>query len=303
MKSITKTITLTPDDNRAVWVLMSDLHIGALSVDENAIRADVETIASNPSWNVLLLGDVVNAQNRKHHHYKESEHKQWLSGQDDVVGAEINYATDMLAPIASQIVGYVAGNHEHNQLKYADRDVYYEIAYRLTAPIGKKAPDIMLGYNGYVSVAYQYRYKTNKTGDRSRHNIFCHHGHGGGRAVTSVTSKLNQLSQAYHADVYAIGHHHKRDYVMLPFSTVTSRGTVEHKHRLALGVASYMRTHTPPRSDGTPRIGYANERAYANVPIGASVFVHTPRRSGATAKTTVIQGDYERLSEIEYMLK
>lgn len=306
MKVITHKVTLesSAQSDEVVFVVMGDLHIGAKNVDYPALRADIATIADHPEWRVILMGDLVNAQDRKHHHYSESEHAEWLYGKNDILLEERIFLGELMKPIAQQkqIIAYVTGNHEENAKNYGNRDMYYECADELTRPYGRNAGEIMIGYNGFIQVQFTHKFKSGAKGVNSSLTFFAHHGHGGGSAHSSVVNKLSKLMEAYEADVYLQGHHHKSATHKTHTMGVTSRGRLEVKKKIAYGVASYMRTHAEGNADGTPNITYAERKAYAPVGIGATVITHRPRRGTMPPLTTSITGDYERLSEIVHKI-
>ena len=157
--------------------VLGDTHLQHPNTDLKLIKSHIDLIKKGDDpW--VHLGDWVDAITPDDKRFSID-----LS-RDSVVEAYLNME-ELFAPIASQCIAMLRGNHG-SKWSRREGDMIKVIARRWGVPY--------LGYCGFVVL--------NST------KIWLHHGAGGGRKRGAKTIRLNEWSQFIEADVYLQGHTH-----------------------------------------------------------------------------------------------
>ena len=139
-----------------------------------------------------------------------------------------------------------------------------------------KAP--FLGDAAMLRVTFKAQDK-NRTGC----TIWCHHGVGGGRFVGAPLNLLENIIKAFEADIYLIGHQHKK--VSAPLDRIyvnwdTDPPRVQHR-RIIIGctggfLRGYMQGH---QKKGRPQGTYVEQRMLTPTALGGLVIRMRPRNT------------------------
>jgi len=105
----------------------------------------------------------------------------------------------MLMPLRERIVCMNGGNHEWRTKKMAGIDVTEEIADKLGVPYSED--------ESYVKICLGKRQNNQK---KFVYTTYVTHGAGGGKKAGGTLNNLEDLSKNIFADVYLVGHGHKR---------------------------------------------------------------------------------------------
>lgn len=259
-------------DTYRLWHL-TDLHLGAGSVDEALLKKHIKQILDDPHALWIGGGDYIDAISRKgDKRYQESTLAGWLHGKDDPIQLQIERVVDLLSPIASKCVGLVSGNHEAALLQHNDRDAYRVIVNAI-AKAGEKRPEALaLGINGFVRLSFRRTATSGHTGNQWLLTIYAHHGAGGGRAAGGDALFLERMLSSYDADLVLVGHRH-RAMVVTRSSTSVGKTEVRVVSRTAMMSASYMRSY----HDGEwPVDTYAENKALPPTQVGAVPVIIDP---------------------------
>lgn len=159
----------------------------------------------------------------------------------DIPKAQINRFVDYFKPIAKKCLGAIEGNHESAIKKHSDRDVYTEINNDLL--LDRKA---VLGTSGLVRLQFMLYGKVEWSLD-----LFLHHGSGGGgRKSGGALSRLEELPLAINADIFAIGHTHKKFAKIQERVTVNNKNKLTHKPIILINTGAFSRGITDNESGG-----------------------------------------------------
>jgi hypothetical protein len=211
--------------------LLSDLHIGSPDVDYVKLRWDI--LHGGNSHRININGDVMDLilpRDGKRYTPAGALHKR-LWGRDDVVNGMVEWAEELLAPVAGRIDMIGDGNHEEAVEKYHSVSPVKLLIERLN---NKHGGHIAYGgYNGF----FVY---TGNSGRRT--TVYYHHGAGGG-GIGSAATDFQRTLGFVDADVIWTGHRHFR-YVTELERVACGRGK-EPVYRRTVGVmtGSYLRTY------------------------------------------------------------
>jgi hypothetical protein len=195
------------DGKTASIRFMSDLHIGAAAVDYDCLKNDIEQ-ARLQQDRVLVGGDLLDlilTRDRKRFHL-EALHPR-LRDSSHLVNAAMDWAEELLAPIASQIDLIGPGNHETKFSQISDFDPLIELAKRLTARASKGHSVPYGGYAGLIN----YTLKTPCKKSTQQYKIVHWHGAGHGGSLSTALGEFSQkLGIIENADVLWFAHRHHR---------------------------------------------------------------------------------------------
>lgn len=243
MRSIEHEFTV----GRSDWirlVFLGDVHIGNITTNEDLIHKCVNRIDKDKTAYWVDLGDRCDFINTKDTRFELGALPKWVLNEfPDIVGACSYRYSEFFKPIANKCIATVSGNHEDAILKHQERDVYSEIN-RL---LGIKSN---LGVCGFVRLKFKRARKTIWTLD-----MFLHHGASGGRSVGSSANFLSNMAKGFDADIYAMGHTHKKVVYSDRVYGLNSVGNVEEKDRVFINVGSFMSGYVNADSSG-----YAEKR-------------------------------------------
>lgn len=195
--------------------LMSDLHIGAVNIDYELIKKEIQT-AKNNGDRVCINGDIFDfilLGDRKR--YKQDVLHPRLLGRKDVVQEAIRWAVEILKPIVNQIDMIGCGNHETSLENYHSFDPIQALLYELENN-GKEAKHVIHhgGYTGFLDYRLRYGSVKAKYNNRGSHSkrfvIYYHHGGGGSAPVTKGMIDFHRKDTFVDADVIWLGHKHNR---------------------------------------------------------------------------------------------
>jgi len=166
---------------------LGDWHLGSEHCNEKLIDKQIEEIKNTKNARVILMGDIAESSTKESVGagvYEQKENAQ----------QQIMKAKNKLFEIKHLIDGVVTGNHEERIYKQSGFDLSYYLCQILSIE------DKYMRYQGVVN------YVLNK---RS-FNISVWHGAGGGGSAGASLNKLQKQSEYILADVYLMGHVHKR---------------------------------------------------------------------------------------------
>ena len=204
---------------------ISDTHIGDPRTDLLLLRRFIDHIKSQENRFVILNGDLVNnaIKSSVSNVYEEIIPPR---EQKKVIIKE-------LEPIKDRILCVVSGNHEYRTKKESDQDVTEWIADKLGKGDVYKEDDALLKITfGKVG---------GRENKRQCYTIYVTHGNGGGKRPGSSLNNLELLGLSVDADIYIIGHTHKR----IAYKSVYRRpdlynNKIKETERLFISSAAYQ---------------------------------------------------------------
>lgn len=194
--------------------LMSDLHIGASHVDYKLIAQEIKD-AQERNDRVLINGDLFDLilPNDKKRYQPGAVHPR-LRGRSDQVNAAVDWAKEILEPVAHQIDLLGLGNHEAATTKWHSLDPTLLVLYELEKIARERDPKHVISYGGYTGfVDYRLRFRQGDKANSSRGHrwiLYYHHGSGGNAPVTKGLIDFNRKDVFIDADMIWMGHKHNR---------------------------------------------------------------------------------------------
>ena len=198
------TETFNVGETYRIWPI-SDTHLGAADVDEEALCEHVEMIKQDKNARVIFLGDVGDLIDWRDKRFQAG---MWPERYMDAMHAEggipsetVAHALEIFSPIRKQIWCWLSGNHEYTIRSRFDREIGSEIAAQLGVEY--------LGYGGFLRVAWKNA--TSKAAGGEHVTVFdLHHGWQGGRTAGAKINTLEKHLGESDADVVLRGHSHDR---------------------------------------------------------------------------------------------
>lgn len=178
--------------------------------------------------------------------------------------------TKALAPSKGRWLGLLEGHH------------YWPDADGLTSDmhLAKMLDTKFLGTLANVRLRFK---NGTRVGDT---NIWAHHGIGTGATAASVLNRLGRISQGFEADIYLMGHLHRKvaepiDYMVPHYPNGQGRkagaGYVSHRTRLAACTGSFLKGYEVGSKAGrVPRGSYVEQGMMNPVALGGILVEITP---------------------------
>jgi hypothetical protein len=263
-------------------LLISDLHLGSPSADEERITADL-TRAKEVGARVLVNGDVFDGIGPKDKRYEANVLHPAVRGKKDLAKALVDHAESLLAPFADIIDVMGVGNHEEAWIRYGYSDPVALLIERLKSK-NKRCQTRHGSFWGYINTKLQVGRES------TRHRLLYYHGTGGDSPVTKGTIDFNRKGRNFGYDCLTFGHKHNIAITGEQILDVTEGGRVIEKLQLNLQTGSFYRNYKQIETDGDPLdYGYAASKAHPPKPIGGIFLTLRPiRLNGAL----VVRQDY-----------
>jgi predicted phosphodiesterase len=175
-------------------LVLADYHYADPHSDHDAIKCDIEYVATHENAYCVLAGDLMNCAIKSS---VSDTYGDTLSPMD-----ELMICTELMQPIAHKIVGIVGGNHEARHYKTNGIDMTRILARQLGIE-DKYSPDTAL-------VFLRFGRDTQRNGHHRPvcYTIYLTHGSGGGRKEGGKIQRLVDLSTICDADIFICGHTH-----------------------------------------------------------------------------------------------
>lgn len=241
---------------------ISDAHVGAAAQEEKRLKRDIDSVLAEEDSYVILLGDQIEAITLKDVRFRAGSVKRdMLDDLDSLLNAQLREAIRTFKPLADEgrILGALLGNHELKCEEVGGIDIH-----RMFCE-GLGIRD--LGYSCLL------RLTIGKHSHNTRKNlvIYAHHGHGGtGKKSGASINSMEDLAADWDADIFFMGHNHKRHTSKATSFAVTGSGTPRllEKERAFVRTGSYYKTYREGR-----RPDYGEKTGYRPANIGSPPYV------------------------------
>ena len=204
--------TLGPDDRVDNWfhiAPLSDLHLGAATCDERAVRHMLREAARKKA-RILLNGDIFDAILVKDvRRFNMSVLKAELRDRDDILNVLATSAVDFFWPYAEQIDMMGLGNHELSVIKYHSVDLIRLVVDGLNQRLKDAGSTHRISHGGYTGyVRYTIECSRAKNCHTEQYHVLYHHGGGSESPVTKgmIDVARKRVNYIYH--LYIFGHKH-----------------------------------------------------------------------------------------------
>lgn len=181
-----------------------------------------------------------------------------------------------LKPSKGRWLGLLEGHHYHQHRDGTTTD--QELAKMLDAPF--------LGTSAYVRL--MLKMSKTRTGSVV---IWCHHGVGSGSTLGAPLNKLERVMASWEADIYLIGHHHKKiagpiDRIEPVWSGHRGKPALVHRTKIIACTGSFLKGYTAGATEGkVPRGGYVEKGMMNPVALGGILLKIQPRWADPTSKS------------------
>lgn len=189
-----------------------------------------------------------------------------------------------LKPSKGRWLGLLEGHHYHDYRDGTTSD--QDLAKRLDAPF--------LGTAAFVRLVLKM--SANRVGNVV---IWCHHGVGGGGTLGAPLNKLEKLLTSWEADIYLMGHHHKKvagpvDRIEAVWQGNRRRPGLVHRTKIIACTGSFLKGYAandaPKQRGKTPaassiRGGYVEQKMLNPVALGGVLVKIRPRWANTDDKT------------------
>lgn len=172
-----------------------------------------------------------------------------------------------LAPSRGRWLGLLEGHHYHK----------FQSGVTTDQILADKLHTKFLGSNAYVRLRFMNH---QNPGDVL---IWCHHGVGTGSTSASVLNRLGRISQAFAADIYLMGHLHRKvaepiDYTFPVYPPRGGEPVLVHRTRIMACTGSFLKGYVVGSREGlTPRGTYVEQKMLNPVALGGVVITIVPR--------------------------
>lgn len=209
----TRTIRFKPPFDFGM-LLMSDLHVGGSKVDYSLMQEELDDARKN-NYRIAINGDVFDAifpGDRKRFRMTVL-HDRLLAAGDRLLDAAIDWAFEILRPVADLIDMIGVGNHDDKVSQIHHSDPVQRLVVRLNDYLERKGDSHRINYGGYTGwIGYRF--------ERRKHigwqqidsiRIMYHHGSGAAAPVTKGTIDFNRSNVwIQEADIVWKGHKHNK---------------------------------------------------------------------------------------------
>jgi hypothetical protein len=250
--------------------LESDLHIGSPDVDYGMIAARLQAAADRGD-RIAINGDIFDLilPGDKKRYRADAVHKRLL-GRQDIINAAVDWAVELLGPVAGSIDMLGDGNHEETA-----ESIHAVNATRLLIDrLRPRNPNI--GYGGYCGFI-DYRFvpadREGRSGTGHRYVVFYHHGSG--------THAFGKIMGFVDADLVWLGHRHRKTTDHMQRIRCPLRGDEPRHSEVRFATSgAYMTTYKA----GT--MSYGAKRMLPPQGKGGVRVVLTPGRNGVDVEMT-----------------
>ena len=253
---------------------LGDVHIGAASCDETALKEWVAKVKADKDGYVICMGDLIDAIGPRDPRWNVDGLASWLSIQDmmDICAAQKDRLFKFIAPICHKIIAVVEGNHERAIKRHYERDVYSEIAQGIKER-GGIAQDVklQLGYYGWMHLVFS------RSGKRTRGSsrlvtLNVHHGYVGGRLAGAKALNMQRWVYTHASDVCLMGHSHNLGVQIEAVERISKTGKLLIQKRLGCFTGTFM----SGSDDGE---SYSEVKGYLPMPASSLVLEIVPLKN------------------------
>lgn len=172
----------------------------------------------------------------------------------------------ILAPTKGKWLGMLSGHHFWQ----------YETGNTTDTNLCQRLGAKHLGDSAMVVVRFQ---------DKNKHaascTIFAHHGAGSGTTLGAPLNKIERVIEWAEADLYLMGHQHKRVAANVPRFYVNSKDKLVARERLVVGTGSFLKGYMQGSEMGGRKQGtYVEKGMMRPVSLGNPLIMVYPSREG-----------------------
>lgn len=164
---------------------------------------------------------------------------------DEIIDIQVQRIVDKFMPIKHKILGLCEGNHEWEMRHRHSTNIVKRVCKELGVPF--------LGYSFFYRMVLK-----NTVGHTRNVIVYGHHGFGGGRTKGGTVNNIENLIKSYDADIYLMGHVHKKFGTRSIRLGMSERGKdkLHHKPMVVAATGTFMKTSVPGDLTYSEKFGY-----------------------------------------------
>lgn len=194
-------------------VPIGDLHVGSVGFKKNRLLGWIDYIRQTPNCYWLGIGDLIEGINPSDKRWDIYQiHKNYHSS-SSIVTEQCADVVSILKPIVHKCLGFIPGNHEEKVRTQYHIDAHNQICAMLGGvPLAKKQDETERFIPNYLnhSLSAFVELSFVRHTDRRHVVIYYIHGYGTGTTEGGITNRLKRISSGMNADIYLMGHCHKK---------------------------------------------------------------------------------------------
>jgi predicted phosphodiesterase len=217
-------------DDCYVFIHNSDAHTGNAHSDEKLQEEVVKRIVNDRKCWWWDTGDALECIQGNDPRFENGDVPEWFDFKmmSDPVKHQKQRHQEIWSPAIDKCLATVMGNHEFAIQKHSYRTVYNDLWEEMGLPEHRR-----FGINGILRLRFMFA-------DRVfwRQDVYLFHGTANGKGKSGILNELERLPMSHQADVYCLGHAHKRVVSMDEYSVMdhsTNRVMRRNRHYSAAG--------------------------------------------------------------------
>lgn len=248
---------------------IGDIQAGSSACDLGLLKHHVQWAISEDCY-FIGMGDYVDPispSNRKAWgSIKGSLYDSFVDSVDEKMKEHEDAVFKILEPTRGRWLGMLTGHHYYE----------YEDGSSTDINLCRRLETKHLGQCSMIRLSFQ---------DEQRNSLSCiiwaHHGQGGGLTVGAPLNKLERVAMWAEADLYLMGHQHKRVSAPIPrlYLTNSPSPTLIAREKRLVCTGSYLKGYMQGHTKGGVAAGtYVEEKMLAPVSLGSPMITITPSR-------------------------
>ena len=241
---------------------IGDIHLGTVHCREDLIKAKVREVAANPLARWVGMGDYSECITPHDKRWDIQVISKWVH-EDNIAHDLERMVCKLFAPIKSQCLGLILGNHE-NTIRLRNND---NIQQNICDELGL----LNLGHSAFVR--FVFRRSQRKGGMGEGRNILGVFTHGAGGAITrgAKINRLERFMDHFNARIYAHGHVHDIIIDTKPYLDLNGANKIIGRQKVGAMTGSFFTSYS---QDLPP--SYAETKNYPPSVLGCPTFFINP---------------------------
>lgn len=263
MEYIEKHITWKADSKNPIVIMpIGDAQVGVEAADVNRLRRHIGWGINTQSAMFLGMGDYVDMASPSNRKTLRAAglYDTVTEALEAKANNDIELFLDAVKGSESRWLGLLQGHHYMEMADGTTSDIH--ISNRLHAPF--------LGDSALVRLIFDK--SKDADGMPIKADIWCHHGRGGGSAVAAPINLLEKVARGFDADIYLMGHQHKKIAAPIDELYYSRSGRLLHHTKLLACTGSFLRGYLD-KSESEGRAGgtYVEKGMLTPVSLGGIV--------------------------------
>jgi UDP-2,3-diacylglucosamine pyrophosphatase LpxH len=228
---------------------IGDIHFGSVSCHERKAYAMRDWCLNNENVYVVGMGDYLEGISKNDPRFShKSIAPQYREDLDSILNTQRDRVIDFFKPLADEgrLLFLLEGNHEEKVREKYGYDIYGDICESLDVK--------RMGYSCF----YRITLKPSHTGVVRPLIIWAHHGYGGGKKMGASVNSLQDAMSLFEADIFLMGHNHKKhgNRFIKAYCTKRGKSNISHRVIIAARTGTFSKTYVQGSTTYAEKAGY-----------------------------------------------